>query len=157
MLGERSRYGLAVAAGGAVLLAASPFLPWYGVRHAAAPSGMRVLGGLGPLLLVLAGLALLDALLPLVRTRGTHVPAGAGASLVLLGAVASTCALFRIVDPPAGVRLATLSPREGAWLALAGAATVLVGGVWPRIAVVASEAAAPDDVWAALGRWTPQG
>jgi hypothetical protein len=140
MGGERSRYGLVVAAVGAGLLVVSLLLPWYRARHAGpsvgsppSVSGAHALGGLVIVLVVLCGLALLDTLVPLVRSRASHLPEGAGASLVLLGVVAGACVLFRIVYPPAAVgRLVSLSPREGAWIALAGAAMMLAGGVWRR-------------------------
>ena len=88
-------------------------------------------------LLVLAALALLDALFPLVRTDA--VPEGAGGALALLGAVAAACVLYRMVErpAPAGPYIA-LSLREGAWLALLGSLAMLAGGLWPRLVPVAA-------------------
>lgn len=119
MSGDRSRYGLVVSAVGAIVLAVSVFLPWYGVSFTAAGvalvqqvgdqvasqlgnaslqsyvSGLHAsLGGLvgqqfvalsahqalshlNIILLVLAGLALLDALLPLALPSDA-MPAGGG-------------------------------------------------------------------------------
>ena len=155
MAGDRSRYGLLVSALGAIVLAVSVFLPWYGVSFTAsgiafaqqlgdqvasqfgnatlqsnlsglhanlstlagqeftALSAHQVLKDLNVILLVLAGLAMLDALIPLARSA-SPVPAGGGASVVLLGCVATVCVLYRMVDPPtpAGSLLA-LSLREG--------------------------------------------
>ncbi len=137
MTGARSRYGLAVSALGAVLLAISVFLPWYGVsfttagiataeqtvgelaqqygnsalqaqvagaessaasyagREFGSLSAHQVLHDLNVVLLVLAGLALLDALVPLARTA-SPLPDGAGRAVVLLGAIAAVCVIYRM-------------------------------------------------------------
>jgi hypothetical protein len=162
MVGERSRYGLWVSALGAIVLAASVFMPWYRVAGAAGVSavagvagalsgpahasvaaqasvhmltldGYRSLSGLSVVLLAIAALAMLDVLLPLLRGRGP-VPVGAGGAVVLLGAVAGACALYRMIDPPSAVvqALGVSSLREGVWLALIGSVTVMLGGLWPR-------------------------
>jgi hypothetical protein len=130
---------------GAVVLAVAALLPWYRVSsivHAvgARSVGARSLGVISShqalpdmriLLLVLAGLALLDTLLPLARTGGP-VPGGAGGSVALLGTVAALCALYRIVDPPGlSGDVAALSLLAGPWLALLGSLAMLLGGVWP--------------------------
>jgi hypothetical protein len=198
MAGDRSRYGLLVSALGAIVLAVSVFLPWYGVSFTAsgiafaqqvgdqvaaqfgnasmqsymsgvhaslgamtgqqftAVSAHQVLRDLNVILLVLAGLAILDALLPLART-GAPPPGGAGGSVVLLGAVAAVLVLYRMVDPPTPAgNLLALSLREGAWLALLGSVAMVLGGMWPRCAFVT---AAPDarvrDAWSGLSGWTP--
>jgi len=156
MVGDRSRYGLSVSAVGAIVLALSVFLPWYGAslaahpdlgvlshHHPAALSGQHALRDMSVVLLVLAGLAILDALVPLVRT-GAPLPGGAGGSVVLLGVVASVCVLYRMVDPPAATgELMAMSLREGAWLALLGSLTMALGGMWPRYRDLRS-AAVPD-------------
>ncbi len=111
------------------------------------------------ILLVLAGLALLDALVPLA-SGSSLLGDGAGASLTLLGSVACACVLYRIVSPPsveAGVF--ALSVRGGAWLALASSLTLVIAGVWPRSAR-GSRAALESNVqsaWSGLSGWTPQG
>jgi hypothetical protein len=130
---------------GAVVVAVAAFLPWYSVAslvHTAATrsvtaraltvfSAHQALPDMRILLLVLAGLAMLDTLAPLVRAEGP-VPGGAGGSVALLGAVAALCALYRIVDPPAPAGDAVaLSLLAGPWLALLGALAMLLGGVWP--------------------------
>ena len=108
-------------------------------------------------LLVLAGLALVDALLPLARAG--DLPSGAGASLVLLGLVASLCVVGRMVfrPEPAGEMLA-LSLRSGAWFSLAGALLMLAGGLWPRVKVLSTEAIEDrvEDALSGLSGWTPQ-
>jgi len=152
MVGDRSRYGLAVSALGAIVLSVSVFLPWYAVSlapQAAADasrrlvplsyqrlelvSGQHALNDLSVVLLVLAGLAILDALVPLARAHAP-LPGGAGGSVLLLGAVASACVLYRMIDPPAAVggQLLVHSLREGAWLGLLGALAIVLGGMWPR-------------------------
>jgi hypothetical protein len=198
MSGDRSRYGLVVSAVGAIVLAVSVFLPWYGVSFTAAGvalvqqvgdqvasqlsnaslqsyvSGLHAsLGGLvgqqfvalsahqalshlNIILLVLAGLALLDALLPLALPSDA-MPAGAGASVAVLGAVATVCVLYRMIDPPSPAGgLVSLSLREGAWLALLGALTMVLGGLWPRVAPLASASEAQvRGAWSGLSGWTP--
>jgi hypothetical protein len=199
MDGERSRYGLFVSALGAILLAVSVFLPWYGVsltsggaalvshvgdqfaaqygnaslqsltgsfhgtiaalagRQLGAVSAHEVLKVINVVLLILAGLALFDALVPLAR-NASEVPEGAGGAAVLLGAVAGSLVIFRMVSPPdpAG-GIVTLSLREGPWLALLGGLTMVLGGLWPRVVVpnAPSEPAGANDIWANLSGWTP--
>jgi hypothetical protein len=155
MAGERSRYGLCVSALGAIVLGASVFMPWYRAgapTHGAAGTaalagtpigsveGLHALPGLAEMLLALALLAMLDVLFPLLRAHGP-VPGGAGGAVVLLGALGAACAVFRMIDPPSSVTVAgvfEVSLREGAWLALIGSVTVMLGGMWPRC-VAASE------------------
>jgi hypothetical protein len=201
MAGDRSRYGLLVSVLGAIVLAISVFLPWYGLsftatgvallqqsadqlasqfgnaalqgdivaQHAslsalaghefAAVSAHQALRNLNIVLLVLAGLALLDALIPLARGDAL-VPDGGGAAVVLLGSLASVCVIYRIVWPPSlGGELVVLSLREGAWLALLGSLAILAGGLWPREHRVAgaSPQTSLDSPWSALSGWTPQG
>jgi hypothetical protein len=145
MAGDRSRYGLSMSALGAAALAFATFLPWYRVSavvHAsdgsAAPrslmlvSAHRALPDMRALLLVLVGLAMLDAMLPLLRTRGP-IPGGAGGSVALLGALAAACALYRILDPPAfGGDPVAVSLLAGPWIALMASLLMMLGGMWPR-------------------------
>jgi hypothetical protein len=144
MVGDRSRYGLFVSGIGAMVLAASIFLPWYDTgalahhalggaagAHPLAADALDAIPGLSVVLLVLAGLAMLDALAPLARVAGP-VPGGAGGSVVLLGLLAGACVLYRMVDPPALGALTATSLREGAWLALLGSLAMALGGMWPR-------------------------
>ncbi len=166
MVGDRSRYGLFVSAVGAGVLAVSVFLPWYAVgvsAHAAVGGGgerlatlsaFHALANLRFVFLALSGLALLDALLPLTRSGGP-VPGGAGGSVVLLGLIAVGCALLRMLDLPSlGGALLAPTLREGAWLALLGGVTMVLGGMWPRC--VYSDASAPG-AWSGLSGWTVGG
>jgi hypothetical protein len=164
MLGERSRYGLLVSTFGAIALVASVYLPWYGLsiagaeRHVILLSAHRELADLSIVLPVLGGLALLDSIIPLVRSSGP-VPAGGGASVLLLGSVAAVCVLYRMLHMPTLVGgPLTLSLREGSWLALLGSLAMIAGGLWPR-RVASSELADSlvSGVWPGVSRWTPQG
>ncbi len=200
---ERSRYGLLASALGAIVLAISVFLPWYGVsltpagialvqqvgdnlaaqfgnatlqadigglhaglaglagQQVVALSAHQALKDMNVVLLVLAGLALLDALIPLARSA-SPLPDGAGASLVLLGSVATLCVRSRMIVPPmppGGV--IALSLREGAWLALLGSVTMLVAGLWPLLAPRGAARsgdleASTQGVWTNLSGWTPE-
>ncbi|HYB23622.1 MAG TPA: hypothetical protein VED41_07485 [Solirubrobacteraceae bacterium] len=133
-----------MSAVGAAALIASLLTPWYevGIRARAqvgasahAASTIDAFGALHHLtvvLLVIGVLAMLDVTAPQLR-RGGPVPGGAGGSVVLLGAVAAGLTLYRMIDLPtlAGEELA-LAVREGAWLALIGSVTMMLGGMWPR-------------------------
>jgi hypothetical protein len=116
----------------------------------------QAISGMSTVLLVLAGLALLDALLPLARPGA--VPAGGGRALLLLGLVACGCVIFRLLAPPTPAgEVLSLAPREGVWLALLGALMMVAGGAWPRPRIAAADPETGMD--AALGRlsgWTPQ-
>jgi hypothetical protein len=166
MTSERSRYGLFVSALGAIILIVSVFLPWYSAastapgsgtiaRNAGQLTGEQALGGLSVVLLVLAGLALLDALFPIARAASV-VPDGAGGAVVLLGLLAGACVLYRMIDPaaPFGGTLG-VSLLEGAWTALLGALMVALGGLWPRAlpGIVPGEALGTDS-WSTLTGWT---
>jgi hypothetical protein len=200
MAADRSRYGLVFSALGAIVLAVSVFLPWYGVSFTAngivfvqqvgdqvasqfgnatlqsymtglhanlgglagqqfmAVSAHQALKDLNVVLLVLAGLALLDALVPLARSA-SPLPVGAGASVVLLGSVATACVLYRMLVPPTPPgNILSLSLREGAWLALLGSLTMVAAGLWPRLveqpAVTDSRV---QSTWSGLSGWTPEG
>jgi hypothetical protein len=194
---ERSRLGLVIAAVGAIVLAISVFLPWYGVsftesgiaatqqsaqqaisefgnaklqasaggldsslaglagRQVGALTAHQAFKYMSILLLVIAGLALVDVLPPLARSAPS-IPGGAGGSAVLLGAIAAICVLFRMaVRPEVFEGAVALSLREGAWLALIGSAAIVVGGMWPRVGgAPAAAETANEDVWSTLSGWT---
>jgi hypothetical protein len=199
MAGERTRYGLAMSALGAIVLAVSVFLPWYGVsltssgvafaQHAGdqlaaqygnaslqaymaslhpglsalagqqlgALSAHQVLHVAGVVLLILAGLALLDALLALARSDAAGGAAGAGGSVVVLGSLAGMFVVSRMVVPPTPAGgFTSLSLREGAWLALLGSLAMILGGLRPG---ASSSTAAADakmsGAWSGLSGWTP--
>ena len=125
-------------------------------QQVTALSAHQALHELNVVLLIVAGLALLDALLPLARS-GASMPAGAGASVVVLGIVATLCVLFRMVYPPTPVGgVISLSLREGAWLALLGSMAMVLGGLWPRaISSPLASDAQVGSAWSGLSGWTP--
>jgi hypothetical protein len=129
-------------------------------RELGSVSAHDVLQNVSVVLIVIAVLALLDGLLPLVR--GGRVPAGAGGALVLLGLAASALVAYRLLSPPQPAPgYLALSLREGSWLALVGSTAILAGGLWPRpLAVPGSGAAAGSGreaapAWGALSGFTP--
>ena len=171
MVGDRSRYGLFVSVLGAAVLATAVFLPWYGqsiTAHASlgalahrrfdAVSAHQALGGSGIVLLVLAGLAMLDALPPLARAPARPCQPARVARFVLLGAVATVYVLYRMADPPTPAGgLVALSLREGAWLALLGSLTMVLGDLWPRCLPSPAISHARVSAWSALSGRTPGG
>ncbi len=124
-------------------------------------SAHQALKDLNVVLLLLAGVAIVIALLALAGAgfSSASSPDGHRGPLALLGLVAAACVLFRIVDPPTpdGGVLA-LSLREGAWLALVGSLAMVAGSLWPRHlrAPQASEVKV-EGVWSGLSGWTPEG
>jgi hypothetical protein len=123
-----------------------------------AVSAHQVLKDSNVLLLVLAGLALLDALFPLARAASA-VPDGAGGAVVLLGAIACACVVYRMIEPPTPAGgVVSLSLREGPWLALLGSLLMVVGGLWPRtFSLSSSSSTGGADLWSSLSGWTPEG
>jgi hypothetical protein len=116
----------------------------------------QALSALSVVLLVLAGLALLDALVPLAR-GGSRIPEGAGGAVVVLGILATGFVLYRMIAPPAPpTEMLALSLREGAWLSLLGALMVALGGLWPR-AIPAAPGPFSGDIWASLTSGTSAG
>ncbi len=101
-------------------------------QQVAALSAHQALHELNMILLVLAGLALLDSLLRW-RAPVTTVPAGAGASVAVLGALAAvSCSTAWSSRPTPGRRAPVALAARGR---LAGAARLADdgrGGLWPR-------------------------
>ncbi len=164
MAGDRSRYGLLVSAFGAVVLIVSVFLPWYEVAftlHASAGAAAghrlgvltahRALREVNIVLLVLAALAIRDALAPLPPPGGP-LAGGAGGAGVLVGVVAAAFVLYRMLVPPASAAgVVELSLREGAWLALLGSLAIVIGGMWPRgVGFLAPPATHAPGAWSGL-------
>jgi hypothetical protein len=124
-------------------------------------SAHQALKDLNVVLLLLAGVAIVIALLALAGAgfSSASSPDGHRGPLALLGLVAAACVLFRIVDPPtpAGGVLA-LSLREGAWLALLGSVAIVVGVLLPeRLVARGSSDAGLQSTWSELSGWTPEG
>jgi hypothetical protein len=104
-------------------------------QEIAALTAHQVLHDLGVVLLVLAGIALIDALMALARSAA---PAGAGAgrAIVLVGLLATVCVIYRMAEPPVPAGgLVALSLREGSWLALLGSLMMVLGPIWPRVSL----------------------
>ena len=96
-------------------------------RQLATVSAHQVLKDIGPILLVLAGISLLASLLRLAGIAGPIE--GGGGQIALAGGTAALFVLYRmLVHPSAQTGLVSLSLSWGIWLALLGAAAIVVGG-----------------------------
>ncbi|HTQ69501.1 MAG TPA: hypothetical protein VMI13_12510 [Solirubrobacteraceae bacterium] len=104
-------------------------------REIASLTAHRALHDLNVVLLVLAGIALLDALVTLARGSGP-AHAGVGRGIALVGVLAAVCVAYRMAVPPVPVGgLVALTLREGSWLALLGSLMMVLGPIWPRVSV----------------------
>jgi len=120
-------------------------------------TGHEALKYMSIVLLVLAALALLDSLAALAGARPGAGPGGAGASLVLVGLVASVCVGFRLLSPPdIPTDFFAVSLREGGWLSLFGALLILAGGLWPRARSAGVVEERFESALSGLSGWTPQ-
>jgi hypothetical protein len=98
-------------------------------RQLATMSAHDALKDISLILLVLAGISLLASLLRLAGVTGL-LDAGGG-QIALAGSAAVLCVLFRMLAPPAAqTDLISLSLSWGIWLALLGAAAIVVGGLF---------------------------
>jgi hypothetical protein len=97
-------------------------------RRLATVSAHDALKDIGPLLLVLAAVALLASLLRLADIRGL-LEAGGG-PIALAGSTAALFVVYRMLVRPGGQApdLVSLSLAWGIWLALLGAAAIVAGG-----------------------------
>jgi len=127
-------------------------------REIASVSAHEALHTMNIVLLIIAGLAIVDALIPLAR-ESSSIPDGAGSAVVLLGLLAVVCVGYRLIEPPTPAGgVVSLSLHPGAWLALAGATAMFAGGAWKS----RSTASTPSDAriqgaWTGLSGWTPEG
>jgi hypothetical protein len=201
MASDRSRSGALISALGAIVLAVSVFLPWYGVglsgrgveylgrlgtqlaerfgnaslqakvadarprlsalagRELGSVSADQVFSHIGPILLVLAGIGILVALVPLAFSDGPEFDS-TGPWLALLGALAVCLVLYRMAVRPSGaggIQYLELTLREGAWGALLGSVAMIFGGLWPRRLGAGGPASSADldEAWSGLSGWTP--
>ncbi len=117
----------------------------------------QVLKNLNIVFLIIAGFALVDALLALARA-GTSFPDGAGGAVALLGCISAVCVLFRMIDRPNPASgLMSMSLREGAWIALIGSLAMVGGGLWQTRTPAASVSdASVRSAWSGLSGWTPE-
>jgi hypothetical protein len=111
-----------IAAGGAIVLLVSLFLPWYSV-------GSKDLTGweamsVNDVLLALISVGTLLAMATTASRRRAAVPVVFTVLATIAGFVALVLTVWRIADPaPAG----EVTRAAGAWLALLGAAGITVG------------------------------
>lgn len=126
LAGVAQQYGNATFQTGASRLGAE-FSALAG-RRLATVSAHEALKDIGPIILVLAGLALLASLLRLAGIAGL-LEAGGG-QIALAGSLAALFVLYRMLRPP-GVEgdLVSLSPSWGSWVALLSAAAIAAGGL----------------------------
>jgi hypothetical protein len=98
-------------------------------RQVATLSAHQVLTYISAILLLLAGISLLAALLRLAGVAGPLE--GGGGQIAVVGAAATLCVLFRMVERPGAQQdFFALSLSWGVWLALAGGVAIVVGGLW---------------------------
>jgi hypothetical protein len=97
-------------------------------RQLATLSAHQTLKNISLMLLVLAGVSLLASLFRLAGVTGV-LEAGGG-QIALAGTAAALCVLFRMLARPGlQTNLFSLSLSWGIWLALLGAAAIVVGGL----------------------------
>jgi hypothetical protein len=119
-------------------------------------SAHQVFSTISSTTLIAGGLAVLLALLPLVRESSPESD-GTGPWLALLGAIAAVCVLSRMGVRPGENGIVSFTLREGAWLALLGSVAMVAGGLWPRrLRSVRASDGAIEDAWSGLSGWTPE-
>ena len=123
---RRLRAGEWIAAAGGVALLAALFLHWYGnPGGGGAASGWKALSVLDAVLALLALVPL--SLFALQATRESpSLPVAFSVFATVGGALATLLVLYRILDQPGPNELVTVG--LGAWIGLAAAVTVAVGG-----------------------------
>jgi hypothetical protein len=120
-------------------------------------SAHQAFGRISVVLLVVGGIGILIALLPLARESAPDFDV-TGPWLAALGALATICVLYRMAVRPSAEADLSLPLREGAWLALFGSLALVAGGLWPRrLRSARGSDAALEDAWSGLSGWTPQG
>ena len=96
-------------------------------RPIATVSAHQALKDISKILLLLAGVALLASLLQLA-----DVAEVGGGQIALVGFAVALCVLFRMLSPPGTQSgLISLSLSWGSLVALAAAAAIVGGGLWP--------------------------
>ena len=112
-----------------------------GGQQLAALSARQTLHDLNVMLLVLAGIALFDALTTIARAAGPAAVGGGGGGgggrmVSLVGVLAAACVAYRMSVPPVPAGgLVALTLREGSWLALLGSLMMVLGPIWPRVSL----------------------
>ncbi|MGH2993486.1 MAG: hypothetical protein ACRDL1_08105 [Solirubrobacterales bacterium] len=135
---ERINAGQVLVVAGAVALFASLFLSWYEPRFTG-EDGLSAWTAFELLDIVLAGLALvaIAAVVPFPREGGAATLL-AGRWLPWLGLAAVVLVLVSVINDPPGARDRGL--ELGAWIGLAGAVAMAVGGLmsYARVSLVIS-------------------
>jgi prepilin signal peptidase PulO-like enzyme (type II secretory pathway) len=122
----RIRLGELLALAGAACLVVALTLPWY--ENAEGKLSAWSTFGPAVVLLMLAALAALALLLATVTERTPALPVAAAVWGVLFGLIAVVAAIVRVLERPDHATMLC----AGAWLALVGAVTVLLGA-WQSI------------------------
>ena len=120
---RRLRAGEWLAFTGGVLLIASLFMPWYDDV-----SGFEALTVIDILLVLVAAVGIALAVLQATQTSPA-LPVAFGVLSVTTGVIGVLLVLFRLIDAPGQLG----GPGVGAWLGLAAAVGITVGG-WRSIA-----------------------
>jgi hypothetical protein len=118
-------------------------------------SAHQALKYLHVILLILAGIALLAALL---RLAGASQPTPTGGrQIAFVGLLATVCVLFRMVERPAPLeQVFSLSLSWGIWLALASSVAVVIGSLWSALTSSPNRSAGTlVTVLDGLSGWTP--
>ena len=134
---RRLRAGEWLAAAAGVALIVTLALPWYAAPERTL-SGFQALTVIDILLALVALLALALGVLQATQD-GPAAPLGAGVLTVVFGAVAVLLVAFRLIDAPSD----GLEVRSGAWLSLAAAVAITVGG-WRSLAAEHVRGLPPD-------------
>jgi hypothetical protein len=119
---RRIRVGEMFALLGAALVIASLLLPWYGGSTLGTLSAWDTFGG-ALVLLIAAACAGLAIVISALTERSTALPVALGNWGVVVGLIGSIAAIVRVLERPDHAT----SLCAGAWLALAGAASILLG------------------------------
>ena len=119
---RRIRVGEMFALLGSALVIASLLLPWYGGSTLGTLSAWDTFGG-ALVLLIAAACAGLAMVVSALTERSTALPVSLANWGVVVGLIGSIAAIVRVLERP---HHAT-SLCAGAWLALAGAASILLG------------------------------
>jgi hypothetical protein len=119
---RRIRVGEMFALLGAALVIASLFLPWYGGSTLGTLSAWDTFGG-ALVLLIAAACAGLAIVASALTERSTALPVSLANWGVVVGLIGWIAAIVRVLERPDHAT----SLGAGAWLALAGAASILLG------------------------------
>jgi hypothetical protein len=134
---RRLRAGEWIAGAGGIGLIVALALPWY-AAPAETLSGFQALTVIDILLTLVALLALGLGVLQATQDAPAK-PVGAGVVTVVFGALAVLLVAFRLIDAPSD----GLEVRPGAWLGLATAVAITVGG-WRSLAAEYVRGLPPD-------------